>query len=126
MPAARQWQRPRRRRLRACVNCSRRYAAGGGGDPAGPGAGEGGGVWAPFFGKPAYTMTLPARMAESTDAAVLFFYGERLPFGAWLSRCISARCRAHSAVIRNTMPSCSIRNVEALIRGMPGAISVEL
>ncbi|MBB5019011.1 KDO2-lipid IV(A) lauroyltransferase [Chitinivorax tropicus] len=42
---------------------------------------EGGGVWAPFFGRPAYTMTLLARLALSTDAKVLMFYGERLSFG---------------------------------------------
>ena len=35
----------------------------------------------PFFGQPAYTMTLLGRMARSTDATVLLFYGERLPFG---------------------------------------------
>ncbi len=44
-----------------------------------PGAGEG--IWAPFFGKPAYTMTLAARLAE-TGATVLFAYGERLHYGA--------------------------------------------
>lgn len=44
-----------------------------------PGAGEG--VWAPFFGRPAYTMTLAARLAE-TGATVLFAYAERLHYGA--------------------------------------------
>jgi Kdo2-lipid IVA lauroyltransferase/acyltransferase len=42
---------------------------------------EGEGVWAPFFGRPAYTMTLAARLAQ-TDATVLFAYAERLPYGA--------------------------------------------
>lgn len=32
---------------------------------------EGEGVWAPFFGHPAYTMTLAARLAEKTNARVL-------------------------------------------------------
>lgn len=45
-----------------------------------PGSGEG--EWAPFFGRPAYTMTLVGRMAESSGAAVLLCYGERLPQGA--------------------------------------------
>ena len=40
------------------------------------------GVWADFFGRPAYTMTLLPRLAESTGAAVLFFFAERLPKGA--------------------------------------------
>lgn len=44
-----------------------------------PGAGEG--IWAPFFGRPAYTMTLAARLAE-TGATVLLAYAERLHYGA--------------------------------------------
>lgn len=39
------------------------------------------GVWAPFFGKDAYTMTLPARLAQQTGAALLLAWGERLPGG---------------------------------------------
>lgn len=39
------------------------------------------GVWAQFFGRPAYTMTLPARLAEQTGATVLMAWGERLPWG---------------------------------------------
>jgi len=44
-----------------------------------PGKGEG--AWVPFFGRPAYTMTLAARLAE-TGATVLLAYGERLHYGA--------------------------------------------
>lgn len=44
-----------------------------------PGSGEG--VWVPFFGRPAYTMTLAARLAD-TGATVLLAYAERLPRGA--------------------------------------------
>ena len=39
----------------------------------------GGGVFAPFFGEPALTMTLLARLAERTDPSVLFVVAERLP-----------------------------------------------
>jgi KDO2-lipid IV(A) lauroyltransferase len=39
------------------------------------------GVWAPFFGKEAYTMTLPARLARQAGAALLLAWGERLPDG---------------------------------------------
>lgn len=42
---------------------------------------EGLGVWAPFFGRPAYTMTLSARLAQQTGATVLLAWGERLPWG---------------------------------------------
>jgi KDO2-lipid IV(A) lauroyltransferase len=40
---------------------------------------QGLGVWAPFFGQPAYTMTLPARLARQTGAELLLAWGERLP-----------------------------------------------
>lgn len=42
---------------------------------------EGLGVWAPFFGREAYTMTLSARLARSADAQVLLAWGERLSWG---------------------------------------------
>jgi KDO2-lipid IV(A) lauroyltransferase len=44
-----------------------------------PPAGQG--VWAPFFERPAYTMTLSARLALQTGATVLLIWGERLPWG---------------------------------------------
>ncbi|MDP2126866.1 MAG: lysophospholipid acyltransferase family protein [Pseudohongiella sp.] len=40
-----------------------------------------GGVFAPFFGKPAFTMTLLPKLAARTNALVLFTYAERLPQG---------------------------------------------
>ena len=47
-----------------------------------PAAEQGGeGVWVDFFGRPAYTMTLLGRLAQSTGATVLYFFGERLPGG---------------------------------------------
>ena len=42
---------------------------------------DGQGVWAPFFGKPAYTMTLAARLALQSGAALLPVSCERLPRG---------------------------------------------
>ncbi len=45
-----------------------------------PGNGEG--EWAPFFGRPAYTMTLLGRLAAASGAAVVLCLGERLPRGA--------------------------------------------
>ncbi|HWL28943.1 MAG TPA: lysophospholipid acyltransferase family protein [Burkholderiaceae bacterium] len=44
-----------------------------------PGSGEG--VWAPFFDKPAYTMTLAGKLARQTGVAVIMTAGERLPAG---------------------------------------------
>jgi len=43
---------------------------------------QGEGVWADFFGKPAYTMSLPAKLQRMTGAAVILAYAERLPHGA--------------------------------------------
>ena len=42
---------------------------------------DGMGVWAPFFGKPAYTMTLAARLVQQTGAVPLLVWGERLAAG---------------------------------------------
>lgn len=44
-----------------------------------PGNGEG--VWADFFGKPAYTMTLPAKLQKMSGAPIILAYAERLPLG---------------------------------------------
>jgi Kdo2-lipid IVA lauroyltransferase/acyltransferase len=76
------------------------------------------GVWAPFFGKPAYTMTLPARLAQQANALVLLVWGERLRFGRGyrihlraLDECL-ARDPAQAAAQVN-------RHMEALIRECP-------
>jgi len=44
-----------------------------------PGIGEG--VWADFFGKPAFTMTLPRKLQQASGAAFIVAFGERLPDG---------------------------------------------
>ena len=43
---------------------------------------DGQGVWAPFFGKPAYTMTLATRLLQQTGAEFHVLRCERLPRGA--------------------------------------------
>jgi KDO2-lipid IV(A) lauroyltransferase len=43
---------------------------------------DGMGVWAPFFGQPAYTMTLAARLSLQTGAPLLLALCERLPRAA--------------------------------------------
>ncbi|MDE2427734.1 MAG: lysophospholipid acyltransferase family protein [Burkholderiales bacterium] len=42
---------------------------------------EGEGVWAKFFGKRAYTMTLSAKLHSMTGAPIILTYAERLPHG---------------------------------------------
>lgn len=44
-----------------------------------PSGGEG--AWAPFFGKPAYTMTLVHRLQQLTKAPMVMIFAERLPRG---------------------------------------------
>ncbi len=39
------------------------------------------GVWVPFLGRDAYTMTLSARLAQQTGAAIVLTWGERLSWG---------------------------------------------
>lgn len=45
-----------------------------------PGVGEG--EWVEFFGRPAYTMTLAAKLAGRADVVCLLVAGERLPRGS--------------------------------------------
>ena len=42
---------------------------------------QGMGLWAPFFGRQAYTMTLSVRLAQQTGASVMLAWGERLSLG---------------------------------------------
>jgi len=44
-----------------------------------PGLGQG--VWSPFFGAPAYTMTLAVRLAQQTRARLVLAWCERLSWG---------------------------------------------
>ena len=47
-----------------------------------PAAEKGGeGVWASFFGQAAYTMTLLPRLAQTSNAVVIYVFAERLPNG---------------------------------------------
>jgi KDO2-lipid IV(A) lauroyltransferase len=47
---------------------------------------EGQGVWAPWFGRPAYTMTLLARLIQQTGCAWLVLWCERRPGGRYVIR----------------------------------------
>jgi Kdo2-lipid IVA lauroyltransferase/acyltransferase len=63
--------------------------------PAPSAGGEG--VWAPFFNKPAYTMTFLPKLALQTNAIVLFFFAERLPNGKGYRVHIAAPAPSYSA-----------------------------
>ena len=49
---------------------------------------EGQGLWSPFFGRDAYTMTLAARLALQTGATVLLARCERQPWGRGYVLCL--------------------------------------
>jgi Kdo2-lipid IVA lauroyltransferase/acyltransferase len=80
---------------------------------------QGLGVWVPFFGRQAYTMTLPARLAQQTGAALLLAWGERLPAGRgyrirlrpWRGGTLSQEPQAAAAQVNAQM--------EALVREAP-------
>lgn len=75
-----------------------------------PGFGEG--EWAPFFGRPAYTMTLAARLAQG-NVTVLLAYAERLPHGAGYHLRLFAPQRPIAA------PAEVNREIERLVRMCP-------
>jgi KDO2-lipid IV(A) lauroyltransferase len=81
---------------------------------------EGMGVWAPFFGQPAYTMTLAARLVQQTGAALLLIWGERLPHGQGFVvhvRPAPVITRDASAEDAATLVN---QGMESLIRAAPG------
>ncbi|MFZ4478360.1 MAG: lysophospholipid acyltransferase family protein [Rhodoferax sp.] len=76
------------------------------------------GLWVPFFGREAYTMTLSARLAQQTGATILLAWGERLGWGRGY--------RVHIRPMSAALPSDSAqaaaainREMEALIRARP-------
>ncbi|MBM3392847.1 MAG: lysophospholipid acyltransferase family protein [Alphaproteobacteria bacterium] len=80
--------------------------------------GEGEGIWVPFFGRPAYTMTLAARLTETSHATVIMAYAERLPGGAGFHLHLSApeTAIAGSLAVRAAQLN---RELEVLIRRCP-------
>lgn len=79
--------------------------------------GEGEGEWVEFFGKPAYTMTLAARLAARPGSACLLAFGERLPAGAGYLLHIRPLPAAEPG---ESGPRRMNRALEALIRECPG------
>jgi KDO2-lipid IV(A) lauroyltransferase len=80
--------------------------------------GEGEGEWVPFFGRPAYTMTLTGRLQEASGAAIVFCFAERLADSSGFRLRLRAReeplpaDRAAAALEVNA-------GVEALVRMAP-------
>lgn len=79
---------------------------------------QGEGVWAPFFGRLAYTVTLPGKLARNSNAIVILTAAERLPGGkGW---------RIHHARVPEPLPESAEaqaalinQEMEKLIRRFP-------
>lgn len=71
---------------------------------------EGLGVWVPFFGRPAYTMTLAGRLVQQTGAALLLVWGERLPRGGGY--------RVRVSELGEPLPADPVRAAETVNRAM--------
>ena len=71
------------------------------------------GAWAPFFGQPAYSMTLPARLAAQTGATILLAWGERLPHGS--GYCVHVR---HFTEPLNDEPAQAAAQINAAMEGL--------
>lgn len=80
-----------------------------------PGQGEG--VWADFFGRPAYTMTLAMRMAARPNSATFLAFGERLPRAAGFV----IHLRPLGSPLPGEAPERHLnRALESLVRESPG------
>jgi KDO2-lipid IV(A) lauroyltransferase len=74
------------------------------------------GVWASFFGRPAYTMTLLPRLAQQTGARVFLGVCERLPRGAGYA----IRCEPFDGTAMSDPEATAMnQGIERLIRSLP-------
>ena len=78
---------------------------------------RGEGRWIDFFGRPAYTMTLAAKLSES-GAAVLLAWGERLPGGAGYHLHFMPPMQPVDGSLE-ARAACISREMEGLIRRCP-------
>lgn len=82
-----------------------------------PGTGEG--QWADFFGRPAYTMTLGARLSETERTTVLLTFAERLPGGKGFNLRFSEPSQPIAGTQAERVAAIN-RVLEDLIRSCPG------
>ena len=81
---------------------------------------EGLGLWAPFFGKPAYTMTLAARLALQNGAVLLPVSCERLPKGrGYIVKIRPPVDLTDSTDLMSTVTRIN-RAIEAIVLSQPG------
>jgi KDO2-lipid IV(A) lauroyltransferase len=81
------------------------------------------GVWAPFFGRDVYTMTLLAKLAQQTGAQVIMTWCERLPAGQGFCmhmRPFDAPEMTDARVSPEVAAAAVNRGVERMVLGAPG------
>jgi Kdo2-lipid IVA lauroyltransferase/acyltransferase len=81
------------------------------------------GVWAPFFGRDVYTMTLLAKLAQQTGAQVILTWCERLPAGQGFCmhmRPFDAPEMKDATALPEVAAAAVNRGVEAMVRNAPG------
>ena len=79
---------------------------------------DGMGQWVPFFDKPAYTMTLAARLVLQTGATPMLVWGERLPRGQGFRLRFEPLSEPLSADLDTAVAQIN-REMERLIRQCP-------
>jgi KDO2-lipid IV(A) lauroyltransferase len=81
---------------------------------------QGQGVWAPFFGRDAYTMTLSARLALTPGVQLVLIWGERLSWGRGFLVHVRP-CRVDGGLSRDPQVAATQINqaMEALVRECP-------
>jgi len=74
-----------------------------------PSGGEG--VWVPFFGRPAYTTPLPARLANRNNTPVVMFTAKRKGIGqGWLMQATRLESLSEDATVAATELNLAIEN----------------
>ncbi len=76
------------------------------------------GVWAPFFGRDAYTMTLAVRLAQQTGATLLMAWGERLTWARGFTVHVQPLASALPADLNQAVAVIN-QAMEALVRQCP-------
>lgn len=84
---------------------------------------QGQGVWAPFFGRDVYTMTLLAKLAQQTGAQVMLTWCERLPISEGFCMHMQPLNAAELSDPKTTPEAAAAvvnRAVETMVRHAPG------
>ena len=82
---------------------------------------EGQGVWAPFFGRPVYTMTLLPKLAQQTGATVLLAWCERLKDGRYVFHVLPPSLQALNQANTSPEHAASLMNqaIESMVLSRP-------